>query len=269
MINDITIGVFGGSGFYDLMDNPQEIEVETEHGKPSSKIMIGVIAGKKVAFLPRHGKGHIYPPHKVPYKANIAAFKKLGVKKIIAPCACGSLNVNVKRGDFVILDQFVDRTSGRDDTYYHGPKTVHISTANPYCENLRNIAVNACKTIGVNTHKNGTVVVIQGPRFSTKAESLWFQNQGWEVINMTQYPEAVLAREAEICYCGIALITDYDTGVQGEDGKPVDPVNLDEVIKVFNENNDKVKKVLFEMIKNLDTNADCVCHHSLTGAAMN
>ena len=241
------VGVFGGSGFYSFLDDVEEIEVDTPYGRPSDKIALASIGSKRVAFLPRHGKDHSYPPHMIPYRANLYAMKTLGVKYIIAPTASGSLRKEIKPGDFVVCDQFIDRTWGRKDTYYDGPETKHISTAEPYCQELRKLAIEVCKDIGVSVHEKGTVVVIQGPRFSTKAESRWFNMMGWDVINMTQYPECVLAKELQIPYVNIALITDYDAGLEGEDD--IQPVTEEEVYKVFSQNNDKVKKVAFKMIE--------------------
>lgn len=252
------IGVFGGSGFYSFLNNVDEIEIDTPYGKPSDKIAIATFEGNKIAFLPRHGKEHHLPPHMIPYKANIYAMKQLGVKKIIAPTASGSLQANIKPGDFVICDQFVDRTSGRRDTFFDGPVTRHVSPAHPYCSEIRRLAIETGKSIGITVHEKGTVVVIQGPRFSTVAESRWFSKMGWEVINMTQYPECYLAREMGICYANIALITDFDAGLEGHDD--ILPVTEEEVLKVFNENNEKVKNMLFEIIKKLDLSQDnCNC----------
>ncbi|MGB7605078.1 MAG: S-methyl-5'-thioadenosine phosphorylase [Lutisporaceae bacterium] len=243
------IGVFGGSGFYSFLDNVEEIEVETPYGKPSDKIAIANIGDKKVAFLPRHAKNHSLPPHMIPYRANLHAMKMLGVKYIIAPTASGSLQVDYKPGDFVICDQFVDRTWGRKDTYFEGPETKHVSSAEPYDESLRQLAISICKELDITVHEKGTVVVIQGPRFSTKAESRWFSKMDWEVINMTQYPECILAKELEIPYVNIALITDYDAGLEGN--AEVKPVTEEEVFRVFKDNNEKVKKVLYTMIEQL------------------
>jgi 5'-methylthioadenosine phosphorylase len=252
------IGVFGGSGFYSFLENVVEVDIDTPYGKPSDKISIAVYEGKKIAFLPRHGKKHHLPPHMIPYKANIYAMKQLGVKKIIAPTASGSLQSNIKPGDFVVCDQFVDRTWGRKDTYYDGPETRHISAAHPYCPELRKTAIETGKSLGITTHEKGTVVVIQGPRFSTVAESRWFSKMGWDVINMTQYPECYLAREMGICYANIALITDFDAGLEGQDD--IEPVTEQEVLKVFEENNEKVRKMLFEIIKNIDLSAENKCN---------
>lgn len=269
------IGVFGGSGFYDFLKNGKEIEVKTPYGKPSDKIFIGEYKNKKIAFLPRHGKGHIYPPHKIPYRANLYAFKMLGVSQIIAPIAAGSLQPKIRPGDFVICDQFVDKTHGREDAYFEGKETrnkfskakvVHISSTEPYCPNLRELAIKSCKKLKIRVHDKGTVVVINGPRFSSKTESQFYQKQGWEVINMTQYPECILAKELEMCYLGIALITDYDAGLEGH--KDIKAVSFDEVAKIFKANNEKVKKLLFEIIGQMPQNVDCDCHKSLKDAVV-
>jgi 5'-methylthioadenosine phosphorylase len=255
------IGVFGGSGFYSLIENAREVWIETPYGAPSDRIALGEIAGKKVAFLPRHGKDHRFPPQAINYRANLFAMKMLGVKSIIAPNACGSLAKHVKPGSMVVCDQLVDRTSGRKDTFFDGPVTTHVSFADPYCPTLRPIAIHALKSLGIETHERGTVVVIQGPRFSTRSESKWFQDQGWEVINMTQYPESYLARELEICFVNISLITDYDVGIEG-----IKPVSHHEVMEVFKKNNDRVKNAIGKIVEGIDINADCSCHHALTGA---
>src|ERR1700738_1599828 len=189
------IGVYGGSGFYSLIENPREIWVNTPYGLPSDKIALGEIAGRKVAFLPRHGKDHRYPPQSINYRANAWAMKALGVTRIIGPTACGSLQQNVKPGSMVVADQIVDRTTGRKDTFYDGPITTHVSFADPYCSQLRPLASTVIQSLDAPCHDSGTVVTVQGPRFSTVAESRWYSSHGWEVINMTQYPEAYLARE--------------------------------------------------------------------------
>jgi len=255
---NVDIGVFGGSGFYSFLDNVEEIEIDTPYGKPSDKFAIATYEGKKIAFLPRHGKNHQFPPHMINYRANLYAMKQLGVKKILAPTASGSLKAEIKPGDFVICDQFVDRTSGRKDTFFDGPETKHPSPAHPYCPELRKLAIQAGKDLGITIHEKGTVVVIQGPRFSTVAESRWFSKMGWDVINMTQYPECYLARELGICYVNISLITDYDAGLEGRDD--IAPVTEEEVLKVFAQNNEKVKELLFEVIKRIDLSNDkCNC----------
>ncbi|MGR4065877.1 MAG: S-methyl-5'-thioadenosine phosphorylase [Vulcanimicrobiaceae bacterium] len=255
------IGVFGGSGFYSLIENAREVWVETPYGMPSDLIALGEMSGKKVAFLPRHGKDHRFPPQSINYRANLWAMKMLGVSSIIAPNACGSLKKSVKPGSMVVCDQLVDRTNGRKDSFYDGPVTTHVSFADPYCPTLRPIAVDALKSLGVETHDRGTVVVIAGPRFSTRAESQWYQSQGWEVINMTQYPESYLARELEMCFVNISLITDYDVGIEG-----IAPVSHREVMEVFKKNNDRVKAAIDKIVGKIDVAADCSCRHALDGA---
>jgi 5'-methylthioadenosine phosphorylase len=240
------IGVFGGSGFYEFLTDAETIRVETPYGSPSAEIMLGTIAGKRVAFLPRHGKEHALPPHKINYRANVWAFKSLGIRWVISPCAAGSLQAHIKPGDFVICDQYVDRTNGRADTFFDGPITTHVSAADPFCPTLRELAVDAARHCGIPVHETGTVVVIQGPRFSTRAESKWFRDQGWEVINMTQYPEVHLVKELEMSPLNISLITDYDTGVEG-----VPPVSHESVVEVFTQNNAKLKQLLFRLIETI------------------
>ena len=258
------IGVYGGSGFYSLLENAREITVETPYGPPSDRIALGEIAGKRVAFLPRHGKDHRYPPQAINYRANAWAMKELGVTRIIGPTACGSLKAEVAPGDMVVADQVVDRTTGRKDTFYDGPITTHVSFADPYCPQLRPIAVDALRATGITTHERGTIVVIQGPRFSTRAESQWFSSLGWEVINMTNYPECYLARELEICYVNISLITDYDVGLEGQHG--ITPVSHQEVMRVFASNNERVKEAIFRLVEAIPSERTCGCGHALAGA---
>src|SRR5438309_8147458 len=183
---EATIGVFGGSGFYAFLEDAEEVKVATPYGEPSAPIVIGDVGGRRVAFLPRHGRRHEYPPHKVPYRANLWAMKELGVERVIAPAAAGSLQPHVRRGDFVVCDQLVDRTSGRAATFYDGPETTHVSFADPYCPVVRSVAIAKAEEARLPLHEQGTVVVIEGPRFSTRAESSFYSLQGWEVINMTQ-----------------------------------------------------------------------------------
>ena len=260
----IDIGIIGGSGFYDLASDLKEIKVETPYGAPSDQIAVGKIAGRKVAFLPRHGKRHSIPPHKINYQANIWALRFLGVSKIITSHAVGSLQKKIKPGDFVVLDQFIDRTKDRKDTFYDGPIATHISTAFPYCPQIRNLAIKSLKKLRLKIHEKGTVVIIQGPRFSTAAESAWFTKMGWDVINMTEYPEIVLAKELEMCYCAIAVVTDYDAGLvaKGE----VQPVSAKEVIKIFQSNIFKIKKVILKIIENWPEVVNCQCQKALAEA---
>jgi len=269
------IGVFGGSGFYNLIENTKEIEINTPFGKTSDKISLGSINKKRVAFIPRHGQEHKLPPHKIPYKANLWAMKKIGVKKIISPMAVGSLNPFIKPGDFVICDQFVNWTKNRQDTFYNGNEienikksnhVAHFSMADPYCNELRKTAIKTCKKMNINFHETGTVVVIEGPRFSTRAESNFFSAQNWDIINMTAYPEVALARELGICYLNIGLVTDYDVGLVGN--KNIKPVDIKQVIKIFNQNNIKIKNLIFEIIANIPKEKKCKCGNYLEEAVV-
>lgn len=265
-MNNESIGILGGSGFYDFAeDGVEEIKVDTPYGPPSDKLALMTVAGKRVVFLPRHGREHTIPPHKINYRANLWAMKELGVARLISPSAVGSLQAHIAPGDFVINDQFVDRTAGRVDTYYDGPVVTHVSTAEPYCPALRAFAIAAAKDQGVNVHERGTVVTIQGPRFSTKAESRWFGGQGWDIVGMTQYPEVALARELAICYCAISLVTDYDTGVQVEGGSHVEVID---VVQVLRRNVANVKASLRKMIEAMPERRDCVCSQALQRARM-
>lgn len=260
------IGIIGGSGFYELADNLKEIKVETPFGSPSEKVAIGNIGNKKIAFLPRHNKTQDIPPHKINYRANIWALHSLGVKEIITATACGSLQTKFKPGDFVVLDQFIDRTRSRIDTFYNGPFCTHVSSAYPYCSRLGKLAYKIGKKMNIKIHQSGTVVIINGPRFSTAAESEWFTKMGWDVVNMTQYPEAILSRELEMCYSAIALVTDWDAGLVAD--KKVKPVKVADVAKIFKKNNDKVKKLIYNMLKNWPKERECECVRALVGARL-
>lgn len=260
----VRIGIIGGSGFYHFLKG-KEVSVRTPYGKPSDKILISDYSGQKIAFLPRHGRKHQYPPHKINYRANLFALKQLGVERVIAPCAVGSLRPEIKPGHFVICDQFIDRTKGRGDTFFDGPKVAHISMAQPYCPELRKIAIRNCQRSKIPFHKRGTVIIIEGPRFSTKAESKVFSGIA-DIINMTQYPEVTLARELEMCYLNISLVTDYDVGLKGKRG--IKPVTAREVIRIFKENNEKLKKLILEIIKNLPDKKNCQCAISLKEAVV-
>jgi len=261
----VSIGVFGGSGFYKFGEDVTELKIDTPYGIPSSKVFIATVEGKRVAFLPRHGVDHDYPPHKINFRANLWAMKELGVKRIFGPCAAGSLQVNVNPGDIVFCDTFVDRTNGRADTFYDGPLTTHISSADPYCPDMRKQCIAAAKELKIKHHETGTVVVINGPRFSSKAESKWFTKQGWEVVNMSQYPEMVLARELEMCYVNISLITDYDCGLESE----VAPTNVKEIIAVFQKNLSNLQNLLFKIIKDMPEERACVCDRTLEFSRFN
>ncbi|MFP5319802.1 MAG: S-methyl-5'-thioadenosine phosphorylase [Acidimicrobiia bacterium] len=251
------IGVFGGSGFYRFLSSPELVTVQTPYGAPSAPVAVGELGGRRVAFLPRHGVAHEYPAHRVNYRANLWAMRRLGVRRVLGPCSVGSLQPGLKPGEFVICDQLVDRTRGRGDTYFDGPLLNCISFADPYCPELRSVVGEAAQAEGIVAHPAGTVVVIQGPRFSTRAESKWFSAMGWDVVNMTQYPECVLARELGICYSGVALVTDYDVGLAGVEG--VAPVSMDMVLRVLGENVEKVQRLLVRAIPAVPAEPSCGC----------
>jgi 5'-methylthioadenosine phosphorylase len=260
-MSEAEIGVFGGSGFYSFLDDVREIVVETPYGPPSAPIVVGEVAGRRVAFLPRHGRRHEHPPAQVPYRANVWAMRELGVRRLIGPCASGALRADLELGAFVVCDQFVDRTWGRDDTFYPGPEAVHVSAADPYCAGLRRILVETARELEIPVTDGGTVVVIQGPRFSTRAESRWFQSQGWDVINMTAYPEGHLARELELCYANISMVTDHDVGVEG-----AEPVSGETVMRVFAQNNERLRDLLFAAIPRIGPQPQDACATALDGA---
>jgi 5'-methylthioadenosine phosphorylase len=234
------VGIFGGSGFYELLDAAETIDVDTPYGPPAAPVTVGNLAGRTVAFLPRHGVDHRFAPHAVPYRANVWALHALGVRGIVAPAAVGSLQSHIAPGDFVVVDQLVDRTWGRDDTYHRDPGDVrHTAFADPYDAGLRAVLVAAARDAGITVHDGGTMVVIQGPRFSTRAESTWFRQQGWAVVGMTGYPEAVLAAELALPYAAVALVTDRDAGLDGGD-----PVTQDVVFAVMRSNVERVRALL-------------------------
>ncbi|HEY1330547.1 MAG TPA: S-methyl-5'-thioadenosine phosphorylase [Actinomycetota bacterium] len=262
MSEPVRVGVFGGSGFYSFLEDVEHVDVETPYGAPSSPIAVGEVNGQRVAFIARHGTKHEFPPQKVPYRANVWALKELGVERVFGPCAAGSLQAGVKPGDFVVCDQLVDFTRGRTSTFYDGPVTTHVSFADPYCPTMRAVALEQSRSAGLSVHDRGTVVVVPGPRFSTRAESAFFARQGWEVINMTQHPEAILAREQEMCYANVSLITDYDVGVEGE----VEPVSHEEVVRVFQENLGRLRDLLFAAIAAMPAERDCPCATALANA---
>ena len=257
------IGIFGGSGFYSFLEDVEEIEIDTPYGKPSAPLAVGEVAGTRVAFLPRHGRHHELPPHRVPFRANVWALREAGVRRIIGPCASGALTRELERGAFVVCDQYVDRTRGRADTFYDGPETTHVSAADPFCPDLRRLLVETADELGVPVRDGGTVVVVQGPRFSTRAESRWFQSAGWEAINMTAYPECHLARELELCYATIAMVTDYDVGVEGEEA-----VSAAEVVQVLRENNERLRDLLLAVIPKIGPQPDDICSTALRRARL-
>jgi 5'-methylthioadenosine phosphorylase len=257
---DLVVGIFGGSGFYRFLDDVEEVAVDTPYGPPSAHIRLGEVEGVRVAFMPRHGDQHSLPPHRINYRANVWAMREVGVRRIVGPSACGSLKPELEPGTFVVCDQFVDRTRAREDTFYDGPQTTHVSAAEPYCPDLTRILADADPGIRV----GGTVVVIQGPRFSTRAESRWFAAAGWDVVNMTQYPEAWLARELELCYVNLMLVTDYDAGLEGMPDVP--PVSADMAFEVFSQNLDRLRALLFRAVPKIGPQPECVCASALGSA---
>lgn len=261
-MSNISIGVFGGSGFYKFGENVEEVIVETPYGRPSSKVFVATISGKKVAFLPRHGVDHRLPPHEINYRANVFAMKKLGVKFVVGPCAVGSVQLDVKPGDIMFCDQFVNKAFGRKDTFYDGPIVTHMPCADPYCPNLRELAFKAADEVGVKYHKTGTVVITNGPRFETRAEASGFGASGWHVVNMTQYPEVILARELEMCYLNISIVTNYSGDVAHQASR----TEAQDVVTMFNQNIDRLKKLLFVLIRDLPEDMSCSCHKLLEGA---
>lgn len=258
------IGVFGGTAFYSWLDDVEEVAVQTPYGAPSAPLAVGHVEGRTVAFLARHGPGHSVPAHRINYRANLWALRRLGVRRVLAPSSVGSLQRHVKPGDLVVVDQLVDPTSGRADTFFDGPLPAHVTFADPYCPELGGVTLAAARAEGVPVHDGGTVVVIQGPRFSTRAESRWFSAAGWSVVNMTQYPEAALARELGMCYSGLALVTDYDAGVERAEA-----VTMETVFRVLAENIERVKGVLLRAIPAIPAAAGCDCGQGAMDPGMN
>lgn len=255
------IGIIGGSGVYDpgLFEEIKEIKVYTPFGSPSALISVGTYEGVKVAFIPRHGKGHVIPPHMINYRANIWALRELGVKSVISSSAVGSLRMDYKPGDFVIPDQFIDRTKKRIDTFYEGGQVCHISSADPFCPQLREFFISLAKEMDLRVHGKGTYVCIEGPRFSTRAESKLFRSWGVDIIGMTLYPECVLAREAELCYVAVSMVTDYDVWAEK-------PVSNEEVMRTMEENVKHFKRLIMEAIPRIPKEKTCGCRHALRDA---
>lgn len=247
------LAVIGGSGLYSLVEQAEEHRVETPYGAPSDTITVAEVAGRPVAFLPRHGRDHRYPPHRIPYRANIWALRELGVTQILAPCAVGSLRPELGPGSFVVPDQLIDRTYQRVQTF-HDDRAVHVAFADPYCPSGRATVLSAGATEGVPLTDGGTMVVIEGPRFSTRAESKWYAAAGGTLVNMTGHPEAVLARELGLCYTALALVTDLDAGVEGERG-----VTQEEVFRVFAENIERMRRLLMASLAVMPRERTCPC----------
>jgi 5'-methylthioadenosine phosphorylase len=254
------IGVIGGSGLYEFLEAADEVVVETPFGMPSDPVVLGEVAGRGVAFLPRHGRDHRFPPHRIPYRANLWALRSLGVRQVLAPSAVGSLTPAYGPGTLAVPDQLADRTTSRSQTFYDEGGAVHVQFADPYCPVGRACAITSAADTGWEPVRSGTLVVIEGPRFSTRAESRWYAAQGWTLIGMTALPEAVLARELALCYTTIALVTDTDAGVEEGEG-----VTQAEVFRVFAANIERLRDVLMKVIANLPAERDCPCPHALDG----
>ena len=255
------IGIIGGTGIYDsgLLEKSKEVEIDTPYGKPSDCITLGLFKGKKIAFLPRHGKKHSIPPHMINYRANIWAFKELGIKRIIAPSAVGSLKEEFAPGDFVIPTQFIDFTKSRNCSFSELGRVIHISVAEPTCHEVHEIVQRVINAKGIPLHDSGTYVCIEGPRFSTKAESKFFKSTGADIIGMTLVPECQLAREAQICYTSISTVTDYDVWAEK-------PVTAKEVIATLSKNVDNMKSILTDLIEKIPTEKKCSCEKALEDA---
>ena len=254
------IGVLGGSGLYALLEDARTVQVDTPYGAPSAPVVIGEVQGRSVAFLPRHGRSHEHPPHRIPYRANLWALRSLGVRQVLAPCAVGGLRPELGPGALVVPDQLVDRTSGRVQTFYDRG-AVHVPFADPYCPTGRAVALRAAQEAGWPVTDGGTLVVVEGPRFSTRAESQWFSAQGWSVVGMTGHPEAVLARELALCYSAVALVTDLDAGVEAGQS-----VTHAEVLRVFRDNTARLRALLLEVAAALPASqGDCACASALDG----
>jgi len=261
MEHQAEIGIFGGTGIYDpgLLQNVNEISIDTPFGKPSDSITIGTFNDRKVAFMPRHGKKHTIPPHMINYKANIWAFKELGVKRIIAPSAVGSLKEKIKPGHFALPSQFLDFTKSRNGSFSENGRVIHISVADPFCSELQDVILKVVKNLDITLHKDCTYVCIEGPRFSTKAESKFFRSTGADIIGMTLVPECQLAREAQICYASISTITDYDVWAEK-------PVTAKEVLETLSKNVELTKKLLTLLIDKIPKVRGCSCEKALTEA---
>ena len=257
------VGIIGGTGVYnpEILEERREVKVHTPYGATSDLVTLGTFKGKKVAFLPRHGKAHTIPPHNINSRANIWALKQLGVRQVIASSAVGSLRDDYKPGEFVITNQFIDRTKGRPDTFYEGGRICHISSADPICPTLHKHFFSYAKKLKLPVHETGTYVCVNGPRFSTRAESKMFRQWGCDIIGMTLYPEVVLAREAEMCYVTVAMVTDYDVWAEK-------PVSNDEVVNTMKDNAESFKKLIMGALPGMPAPETCSCQTALKSALL-
>jgi len=259
-MDPVKIGVIGGSGLYQIeeMEIEDEVSVDTPFGEPSDKLVIGSLQGVRAAFLPRHGKGHRISPSHINYRANIWAMKKLGVERIIASGACGSFKEELAPGKIVVIDQFIDRTRGRVSTFLEPGLVAHVIFADPICKDLAGTLFQTCQELGVEVQMGGTYVCMEGPQFSTRAESRLYKSWGADVIGMTNLTEAKLSMEAEICYASLALVTDYDSWREGGED-----VTIEAVLEVMQKNVDTFRKVIKEAIPKLAKERDCLCKHAM------
>lgn len=255
----IKIGIIGGTGVYDpnILNNVREVETITPYGTVCYKV--GDFAGKSIAFIPRHGSKHSIAPHLINYRANIWAMKKIGVSNLLATAAVGSMELSMKLGDFVVVDQFIDFTKNRINTFHEGGErgVVHVDLTAPYCHTLRDKLLSAAQEIGIEMHKQGTYVCTEGPRFETPAEIAMFSKLGGHLVGMTNVPEVVLAREAEMCYATIGMVTNFAAGISPT------VLTYGEVIEIMNQNTEKLKTLLMNTIKLIDITGDCSCQHAL------
>ncbi|NWF39562.1 S-methyl-5'-thioadenosine phosphorylase [Mariprofundus sp. NF] len=249
-------GIIGGSGLYDIqgIEVIDSLNIDTPYGKPSDELLLARINGHEVVFLPRHGRDHATPPHKINYRANIYAMKLAGVNRIISISAVGSLRQEIEPGHFVLVDQFVDRTHSREGTFFDGPVVAHVSMADPVCACLKSSLLKACNSASITTHENGNYLVMQGPQFSTRAESELYRSWGMNVIGMTNMPEAKLAREAEICYATVAMSTDYDCWHEEEED-----VSVQSILDVMRGNGVKAQAMLQNYFNTLSADELCSC----------
>ncbi|MEO8328516.1 MAG: S-methyl-5'-thioadenosine phosphorylase [Candidatus Nanopelagicales bacterium] len=256
------VGVIGGSGLYEFLDEVESVTLDTPYGPHSPGLTTGTLTGRMVAFIPRHGSKHELPPHLINYRANIWALRRLGVSQILAPCAVGSLQTHLQPGSFVVPDQIVDRTGMRKNTFITSG-VAHVSFADPYCPTGRGVVLKAANECGIEAADGAAMVVIDGPRFSTRAESRWYSDSGWDLVNMTGQPEAVLAREMAACYTAIALVTDMDAGLAREES-----VTQFDALATFSENIDRLRELLQRSLSALPDEPDCSCLGALDGMAV-
>jgi len=257
----VEIGIIGGTGVYEsaIIQDVEDVTVHTPYGRPSDLISVGYYGGRKIAFLPRHGTHHQIPPHQIPFRANIWALKELGVQRVVAASAVGSLREDYQPGDFVILDQFIDRTKDRGDTFYEGGQVCHISTAEPFCPELRRVFTASARALGLPVHAEGTYVCIQGPRFSTRAESRLFRAWHVDVIGMTLFPEVALAREVGLCYVSVAMVTDYDVWAEK-------PVTAKDVLRTMRQNVVHFRTLILETVPQIPKTRGCGCADAVADA---